>query len=193
MPWKQKGQPFAGFSKGMSQPNPFFGCRKPSLLLCCKKQGGQGSFSKQRPVLPRNCCAACTSDWSQLSWNSFKGIDIWLCSIWKYKLIGNQPIFLLHLGIIRKIINIHREANLQDQTESRLDLTRSPTTMTTVPSEAFLSKLSSVLEKAFVLDYTQYNDFILATALAAMATTLSQTPNREKSGKSLKIHGVASN
>lgn len=149
MPWKQKGQPFAGFSKGMSHPNPFFGCRKPSLLLCCKKQGGQGSFSKQCPVLPRNCCAACTSHWSQLSWNSFKGIDIWLCSIWKHKMIGNQPIFLLHLGIIRKIINIHRQANLQDQTESRLDLTRSPTTMTTVPSEAFLSKLSSVLEKAF--------------------------------------------
>lgn len=43
--------------------------------------------------------------------------------------------------------------------------------------------------KALYLDYTQHSDFILARAPAAMATTMSQTLNRGKSGNSMKNPG----
>lgn len=48
------------------------------------------------------------------------------------------------------MISTHTQANLQDQAESQLDLTQSPTTVTTVPAEDFFPKPLGFLEKALV-------------------------------------------
>lgn len=89
-------------------------------------------------------------------------------------------------------MSICTQANLQDQTESPLDLTRSPAAVMTVPAEDFFLSLLVSWRKPLYLDYSQYNDFILDRALATTATTMNQIINRKMSGNSMKTHGAAS-